>query len=119
MTSIPASRRARAITLAPRSCPSRPGLAIRTRIGRSGMRRRVYLIARIREDEGVARPDPQTREDARGHPEPALADLEEALQHVRIAAPDLGPVVGDEPVLRRSRDLDERVADPELPARPP
>src|SRR5258707_735810 len=29
---MPASRSARAITLAPRSCPSRPGLAITTRI---------------------------------------------------------------------------------------
>src|SRR5690348_15416551 len=38
MTSNPASRSARAITLAPRSCPSRPGLAIRTRMGgRSGI----------------------------------------------------------------------------------
>src|SRR5881296_1684592 len=35
MTSMPASRSARAMTLAPRSCPSRPGLAINTRIGRS------------------------------------------------------------------------------------
>src|SRR5690349_19295702 len=34
MTSMPASRRAAATTLAPRSCPSRPGLATRTRIGR-------------------------------------------------------------------------------------
>src|SRR5947209_2253154 len=32
MTSMPASRRARAITLAPRSWPSRPGLATSTRI---------------------------------------------------------------------------------------
>src|SRR5918996_5139588 len=32
MTSIPASRRARAMIFAPRSCPSRPGLAITTRI---------------------------------------------------------------------------------------
>src|SRR5919197_171722 len=32
MTSMPASRSARAITLAPRSCPSRPGLAMTTRI---------------------------------------------------------------------------------------
>src|SRR5215203_6572462 len=32
MTSIPASRSARAITLAPRSWPSRPGLAMTTRI---------------------------------------------------------------------------------------
>src|SRR6478672_12969352 len=33
MTSMPASRSARTSTLAPRSWPSRPGLAIRTRIG--------------------------------------------------------------------------------------
>src|ERR687892_2686164 len=32
MTSIPASRSARAMILAPRSCPSRPGFAITTRI---------------------------------------------------------------------------------------
>src|SRR5882672_3151862 len=32
MTSMPASRNARAITLAPRSCPSSPGLATSTRI---------------------------------------------------------------------------------------
>src|SRR2546428_11495077 len=32
MTSMPASRRARATTFAPRSCPSKPGFAIRTRI---------------------------------------------------------------------------------------
>src|SRR4051812_12230425 len=34
MTSMPASRSARAITFAPRSWPSRPGLAITTRSGR-------------------------------------------------------------------------------------
>src|SRR5579875_283879 len=35
---MPASRRARAITFAPRSWPSRPGFAISTRIGFSGIR---------------------------------------------------------------------------------
>src|SRR3954447_132076 len=35
MTSWPASRNARAMTLAPRSWPSKPGLAISTRIGDS------------------------------------------------------------------------------------
>src|SRR5437764_5045492 len=35
MTSKPASRRALAMTLAPRSCPSRPGLATTTRYRRS------------------------------------------------------------------------------------
>src|SRR2546425_12188341 len=33
MTSNPASRRARATSLAPRSCPSSPGLATSTRVG--------------------------------------------------------------------------------------
>src|SRR5580698_6013272 len=33
MTSMPASRRPRAMTLAPRSCPSKPGLATSTRMG--------------------------------------------------------------------------------------
>src|SRR4030042_6860452 len=37
MTSIPASRSARQITLAPRSWPSKPGLATRTLIFLSGM----------------------------------------------------------------------------------
>src|SRR5258706_6590481 len=37
MTSMPASRNARAMTLAPRSWPSRPGLATRTRILGSGI----------------------------------------------------------------------------------
>src|SRR5664280_2565719 len=38
MTSMPASRSARAMTFAPRSCSSRPGFATRTRMGRSLMR---------------------------------------------------------------------------------
>src|SRR5438552_3578123 len=37
MTSKPASRRARATTLAPRSWPSSPGFATKTRMGRSVM----------------------------------------------------------------------------------
>src|SRR5215467_900777 len=45
MTSTPASRSALATTLAPRSCPSRPGLAMTTRI--------VPMIA----SRGAARPD--------------------------------------------------------------
>src|SRR5512140_1691026 len=48
MTSIPASRRARAMTFAPRSCPSRPGFAMSTRIGRS-------FIARILSEGGRLR----------------------------------------------------------------
>src|SRR6185369_15717064 len=38
MTSMPASRSAAATTLAPRSCPSRPGLATSTRMGRALVR---------------------------------------------------------------------------------
>src|SRR3954463_10246826 len=45
MTSMPASRRARAITLAPRSWPSRPGLATKTRIRRSIQRCRCLKYA--------------------------------------------------------------------------
>src|SRR5437660_2655649 len=48
MTSMPASRRARAITFAPRSWPSRPGLAINTRIGRSGIRGSLAHARRFR-----------------------------------------------------------------------
>src|SRR3954447_5359230 len=46
MTSMPASRRARAMILAPRSCPSRPGLATTTRIFRACvlMRGRRMLV---------------------------------------------------------------------------
>src|SRR5580658_3365541 len=43
MTSIPASRSARAITFAPRSWPSSPGLAISTRIFFSGIWREEYF----------------------------------------------------------------------------
>src|SRR6187397_730134 len=38
MTSMPASRSARAMIFAPRSCPSKPGFATTTRIFRSAMR---------------------------------------------------------------------------------
>src|SRR5215210_1473626 len=47
MTSMPASRRARAMILAPRSCPSRPGLATTTRILRAvGVEADMRLPAR-------------------------------------------------------------------------
>src|SRR5919197_5619923 len=49
MTSMPASRRARATTFAPRSCPSRPGFAIRTRIffaiGITSVQERLFVDA--------------------------------------------------------------------------
>src|SRR5688500_8888264 len=49
MTSMPASRSARAMILAPRSCPSRPGLATTTRILRrdSGLSAAVSVVACI------------------------------------------------------------------------
>src|SRR5689334_19030403 len=45
MTSIPASRNARAITFAPRSCPSRPTLAMTTRVLRATGRQ--YMAVRL------------------------------------------------------------------------
>src|SRR6266550_7404594 len=52
MTSMPASRSARAMILAPRSCPSRPGLATTTRIfpatARSLRLLRVELLGAVR-----------------------------------------------------------------------
>src|SRR4051812_8054029 len=50
MTSMPASRSAAATTLAPRSWPSRPGLATRTRIG---LIERTKLAAAKRERQSV------------------------------------------------------------------
>src|ERR671931_2033357 len=56
MTSKPASRNARAMILAPRSWPSRPGLAIRTRTGCwSAMRRHVRLEQLDQHAQGCAR----------------------------------------------------------------
>src|SRR5687768_2009571 len=43
-TSMPASRSAAATTLAPRSCPSRPGLATSTRMGRARWRGRGAVL---------------------------------------------------------------------------
>src|SRR5438034_1947841 len=45
MTSMPASRSVRAITLAPRSCPSRPTLATTTRVFRTTGRQ--YMAVRL------------------------------------------------------------------------
>src|ERR1044072_9333586 len=47
MTSMPASRSARAMIFAPRSCPSRPGLAITTRIFRATGRQ--YMAKNLNE----------------------------------------------------------------------
>src|SRR6266540_1875348 len=89
MTSMPASRSARATTLAPRSCPSRPGLATTTRIRelisgnpfrRAGARRGTDLNERY----GVRQLSSHTRPDDNGgserHPPltPSLADVRNA-----------------------------------------
>src|SRR5215218_10865353 len=54
MTSMPASRRARAMIFAPRSCPSRPGLATTTRI------LRLFTRGSLVSGAGApAQPDPE------------------------------------------------------------
>src|SRR5215211_2192488 len=55
MTSMPASRSARAMILAPRSCPSRPGFATTTRILRLLTRREVTPGALPADATGGAR----------------------------------------------------------------
>src|SRR5256885_6268933 len=50
MTSIPASRSARAMIFAPRSWPSRPGFAMRTRIFFSSG---ILCLAEYREDDDI------------------------------------------------------------------
>src|SRR4029453_3244034 len=57
---MPASRSARAMTLAPRSCPSSPGLAIRTRI--------------LGAVESMALPQPQRYEEHKGRHEGAWSE---------------------------------------------
>ena len=59
---MPASRSARAITLAPRSCPSRPGLAIRTRIGLSIV---VLCSTSLSTDQNHGISDPKARAGSR------------------------------------------------------
>src|SRR5918997_4628631 len=54
MTSIPASRSARAMTLAPRSWPSSPGLATRTRIFLSLMLEGRLLVESVNVAQRVA-----------------------------------------------------------------
>src|SRR5215212_10540326 len=86
MTSMPASRRARAMILAPRSCPSRPGLATTTRILRAvglGVAMRAgaeYAIAPAR--RGLLR-----SADAHRHAHVGLVDC--ADDPVRAAAREL------------------------------
>src|SRR3954463_16580862 len=73
MTSMPASRSARATTFAPRSCPSRPGLAMTTRIGAPAGRPPppVGLVA-------IDSP-PRARDTALLREEPAVTDWRDAV----------------------------------------
>src|SRR5581483_11882107 len=74
MTSMPASRSARAMTLAPRSWPSRPGFATRTRILRS--------LTRAREGErGLT----FCRQEEGGRGDPRAKPRRVALLHARAA----------------------------------
>src|ERR1700760_3655758 len=68
---MPASRSVRAMILAPRSCPSKPGFATTTRIGRLAISPRVYpgLVAR-----GAGSEDRRLAVDAPHRPA-RLADL--------------------------------------------
>src|SRR3954454_24467670 len=71
MTSIPASRSARAMTFAPRSCPSRPGFATSTRIFLSLMLEGGLLVESVNVAQRVAdfaeRGVGAHRLDGRGH----------------------------------------------------
>ena len=85
MTSMPASRSARAITFAPRSCPSRPGFAMTTRI----LRIREHL--RDLRDKGIELIDEVPRPGAHGdvaflQPASALGVLVELLQPTVVPA---------------------------------
>src|SRR5215510_8869033 len=107
MTSTPASRSARATTLAPRSCPSRPGLAMTIR------------MAPMTSSRGDARPDghhPQrthaTKPAAAGAGGRAAAG---SLPQGRVAgaaagSPPQGPVAGRHRAAARSELLYRRVA---------
>src|SRR4051794_15818886 len=93
MTSIPASRNARAMIFAPRSCPSRPGLATTTRILRW-----VEVSAM-----GAAMlPPPRCRS-------PHL-DVEDHLRRVHVADEAVGPLLAERVPVPRAMP-DDRVAE--------
>src|SRR5688572_25858402 len=92
MTSMPALRSARAMTFAPRSCPSRPGFAITTRIF-FAIRAAVYgdEVDRRGVEPRVAEPRRRTVGLPRGGARAALARLRRrrarpAAQHERQLA---------------------------------
>src|SRR3989442_3813649 len=101
MPSIPASLRTRAMNLAPRSCPSSPGLAMRTRMRRPGPGRAVMLhhhvLAVLAEDDAQLVADlaegrlPVDGIDDQGHEVVAggggAAEPGERRAHVLLVAP--------------------------------
>src|SRR3954463_11060650 len=99
MTSMPASRSARAMIFAPRSCPSKPGLATTTRI--------LPLDA-----ASTAGRDPTPRcRRGRFSVESALADLDDGLHRRRMhLADDLEGAALAEPVAVGLALLRNRVA---------
>src|ERR671939_114295 len=98
MTSMPASRSARAMIFAPRSCPSRPGFATTTRIflvlvpastGRASLLRDEHLhellvVLRRAAGAGGDRERPQRHRDRNEHREPP--HLED--RRLRVGAED-------------------------------
>src|SRR5450755_3753844 len=98
------------MTFAPRSWPSNPGFAIRTRIGRSA----IAASLSIRKDDGISDAHAEPVDDAHLHAEVPSANLQETAQHVEIAASDLRMEPADEAIGRRTRDREERVADSHL-----
>src|SRR5690349_15976986 len=85
MTSMPASRSARAMIFAPRSCPSRPGLATTTRILRLEDASMALILSRLRRSacgerahEGVDRHEP--------HEAPRLVAARDGVEAARRLA---------------------------------
>src|SRR5690606_8199143 len=93
MTSWPASARARATTLAPRSCPSSPGLATRIRILRADSLTARLLDELPRDDDALdlARPLVDARD-----PDVAARPLDREIARVAVAAVDLQREVADD-----------------------
>src|ERR1700685_243332 len=100
MTSMPASRKARAMTLAPRSCPSSPGLATRTRILKSAID--IHLIT-------VDRTESRHMCSVRDAVKTCVSDGLDIQTSPQIPAGDAAvrfPALGNLLHLRRSRQFD-------------
>src|SRR4051812_27633161 len=126
MTSIPASRRALAMTLAPRSCPSRPGLAIKTRIGRvlcsiwtcfSGPFGAPSAGQSVSADDRDRIADAQAvaRERSRVNAQAPSASAHDRVEHSGRALRSVGVEHRNDAPLAGADDLDEHVTDPGSP----